>query len=112
MVHRVDVEIFGGRKEAMEFFTPRRGSKDTFDQASFDGDGTVARAVGSFDAEGRYHNDAGDMRAVLTFDGPDSMSATWERREPDGTWVSWMHVEFTRIAAPHIEIRSKTDHRR
>lgn len=41
MVHRVDVEIFGGRKEAMEFFTPRDGSQDTFDQVSFDADGTV-----------------------------------------------------------------------
>ena len=29
MVHRVDVEMFGGRKEAMEFFTPCDGSADT-----------------------------------------------------------------------------------
>ncbi|MCK6066451.1 MULTISPECIES: hypothetical protein [Microbacterium] len=60
MVHRVDVEIFGARKEAMEFFTPREASMDTFDQTSFDADGTVEHAVGSFDEHGRYLNDAGD----------------------------------------------------
>jgi hypothetical protein len=110
MVHRVDVEIFGGRKEAMEFFTPRPGSRDTFDQVSFDADGTVEQAVGVVDADGRYRNDTDGARAVLTFDGPDSMSAKWERREPDGTWIDWMQVTFARIAAPHIEVRSKDDH--
>jgi len=110
MVHRVDVELFGGRKEAMEFFTPRGGSADTFDQTSFDADGTVERAVGTFDADGRYHNVAEDARAVLSFDGPDALSAKWERRQSDGTWIDWMTVTFDRMAAAHIEVRSKSDH--
>lgn len=110
LVHRVDVEIFGGRKEAMEFFTPRKGSADTFDQASFDGDGSVERAVGSFDSEGCYRNDSDHVRAVLTFNGSEAMHATWESRSSDGKWLEWMDVTFTRVADPHIEVRSKTDH--
>ncbi len=110
MVHRVDVEIFGERKEAMEFFTPREASTDAFDQTSFDADGTVEHAVGSFDEHGRYLNDAGDARAILTFDAPDSMRAVWETRQPGGGWSEWMHVTFTRVAGPHIEVRSKDDH--
>lgn len=110
MVHRVDVDISGGRKEAIEFFTPREASADTFDQVSFDADGTVEYGVGSFDAEGRYHNDLDEARATVSFDGPDSMHALWETRLPAGTWSKWMDVTFTRIGPPHIEVRSKTDH--
>lgn len=110
MVHRVDVEIFGGRKEAIEVFTPRQDLKNAFDQISFDADGTVERATGSFDDEGRYCNDLGDARAVLTFVGTDSMTSEWEKRLPDGTWTPWMRMIFTRVAAPHIEIRSTDDH--
>lgn len=110
MVHRVDVHIFGGRTESIEMFTPRADSTGFFDQTSFDADGTVERGVGSFDEEGRYVNDAGEARALLSFDGPDSMQATWKLRQPDGSWADWMHVTFTRIAPPHIEIRSKVNH--
>jgi hypothetical protein len=110
MVHRVDVDIFGGRKEAMEFFTPRASSSDSFDQTSFDADGTIERGVGSFDAQGRYHNDADGARAVVTFHDRHSMSAHWELRQPDGSWAEWMDVSFTRIAEPHIEVQSKRDH--
>lgn len=110
MVHRVDVEIFGGRKEAIELFTLREGSSTEFDQTSFDGDGTVERAVGRFDADGRYRNDGEEVRAVLTFHGADEMRAHWEMRQPDGTWVDWMLVAFTRVGDPHIEVRSKDDH--
>ncbi|KAA9156405.1 hypothetical protein F6B41_01995 [Microbacterium lushaniae] len=94
----------------MEFFTPREGSTDAFDQTSFDADGTVEHAVGSFDAHGRYLNDAGDARVILTFDAPDAMRAVWETRQPDDGWAEWMHVTFTRVADPHIEVRSKDDH--
>ena len=111
MVHRVDVDIFGGRKEALEFFTPRAGSSNSFDQTSFDAAGTIERGVGSFDAEGRYHNDAEGARAVVTFHDGNSMSAHWELRQEDGNWVEWMDVSFTRIGEPHIEVRSKRDHR-
>lgn len=110
MVHRVDVEIFGGRKEAIEIFTPRAGSSTEFDQTSFDGDGTVERAVGRFDAEGRYRNDGEEVRAMLTFEGHDEMRARWEMRQPDGRWTDWMLVIFTRLGDPHIEVRSKDDH--
>jgi len=110
MVHRVDVEIFGGRKEAMEFFTPHESSTDSFDQTSFDAVGTIERGVGSFDAEGRYHNDSEGARAVVTFHDGNSMSAHWELRQPDGTWVDWMNVSFTRLGEPHIEVRSKREH--
>jgi hypothetical protein len=110
MVHRVDVQIFGGRKEAMEFLTPRKGSPDTFDQTSFDADGTVERGVGHFDQEGRYHNNAAGARAVLTFHGHDLMTARWELQRADGTWADWMEVAFTRVGEPHIEVRSKVDH--
>lgn len=110
MVHRVDVHIFGARKEAIEIFTPRADSTG-FDQTSFDADGSVERGFGSFDAEGRYLNDAGEARAVLSFDGPAVLHATWTLRQPDGSWAEWMLVTFTRIAGPHIEIRSKGDHR-
>ncbi|MFD0555869.1 hypothetical protein FB566_1085 [Stackebrandtia endophytica] len=109
-MHRVDVEIFGTRKEAMEFFTPREDSPDTFEQTSFDADGTVEWAVGAFDAEGRYHNVLEEARAVLSFDTSDSLSAKWQRRRPDGIWIDWMAVTFDRIAAPHIEVRTKSDH--
>ncbi len=110
MVHRVDVEIFGGREEAIEFFTPRGGSTDTFDQISFDSDGSIEHAVGSFDADGRYHNVSDGMRAVLDFEAPDHMRAKWEQRLPDGIWVDWMLVTFERVTDPHIEVRSKGDH--
>ena len=110
MVHRVDVHIFGARKEAIEFFTPRAGATGFFDQTSFDADGSVERGVGSFDNEGRYVNDAGEARAVLSFDSPEYMQATWKLCQPDGSWADWMHVTFTRIAPPHIEVRSKDDH--
>jgi hypothetical protein len=110
LVHRVDVEIFGTRKEAMEFLTPRKGSPDTVDQVSFDADGAVEKSVGYFSTEGRYCNDTGAARAVLSFDGPEAMSAHWQRREPGGPWVEWMQVSFTRLAPPHIEVRSKADH--
>jgi hypothetical protein len=110
MVHRVDVEIFGERKEAIELFTPRDSSPAAFDQTSFDADGTVEHAVGSFDREGRYHNDLEDARAIVSFDGPDSMRALWEKRLPTGAWSTWMDVVFTRIGPPHIEIRSITNH--
>ncbi|RSZ63190.1 hypothetical protein EAH68_08400 [Corynebacterium hylobatis] len=110
MVHRVDVEIFGARKESMEFLTPREGSVDTIDQVSFDAAGTVETSVGHFDMEGRYLIDAGGARAVLSFDGPDAMGAHWQYRAADGTWIDWMRVSFTRIAAPHIEVRSKPGH--
>lgn len=112
LVHRVDVQIFGGRKEAIEVFTPRDDPPDTFDQTSFDADGSIERSVGSFDADGRYRVDAGDARATLTFEGDDSMSTLWEMRREDGTWIDWMDVRFTREAAPHIEVRSKADHTR
>lgn len=110
MVHRVDVEIFGGRKEALEMFTPRQDGTSTFDQVSFDADGSVEHATGSFDDEGRYHNDLGDARAVLTFVGADSMTAIWEQRDLSGRWTPWMRTIFTRVATPHVEIRSKDDH--
>jgi hypothetical protein len=45
LVHRVDVQIFGGRSEAIQIFTPR-DSPDTFDQTSFDADGSIERTVG------------------------------------------------------------------
>lgn len=112
LVHRVDVRISGERKESIEVFTPRDGSPDTFDQTSFDADGSVDRAVGSFDAEDRYHNDAGEVRATLTFDGDDAMRARWEMRGSDGLWTDWLDVRFTRLADPHIEVRSKDDHTR
>jgi hypothetical protein len=112
LVHRVDVQISGSRKEALEIFTPRDDSADTFDQTSFDADGSVERAVGSFDAEGRYHNDLDQVRATLTFEGDDAMRTLWETRREDGTWADWMDVRFIREAAPHIEIRSKDDHTR
>ena len=110
LVHRVDVTIFGERSESIELFTPREGSADTFDQTAFAADGHVEHAVGRFDAAGRYLNDAGEARAVLAFDAPAAMSATWELRQPDGTWGDWMTVRFARIGEPHIEVRSKTDH--
>lgn len=110
MVHRVDVQIFGGRKEAIEIFTPREGSSTEFDQTSFDADGTVERAVGRFDSAGRYRNDGEEVRAILTFDGSDEMRARWEMRQPDSTWIDWMVVIFSRIGDPHIEVRSKDDH--
>ena len=112
LVHRVDVQIFGARKESIEIFTPRHDSADTFDQTSFAADGSIERAVGSFDAEDRYHNDAGEVRATLTFEGDDAMRTVWEMRGEDGTWTDWMDVRFTREAAPHIEVRSKDDHTR
>ena len=110
LVHRVDVHMLGGRKEAIEIFTPRDGSSDTFDQTSFDADGSIEHAVGSFDADGRYHNDLSEVRATLTFGGDDAMRARWEMRRPDGTWTDWMDVRLTRLADPHIEVRSKDDH--
>ncbi len=110
MVHRVDVEIFGGRNEALELFTPREGSSTAFDQASFNSDGTVEPAVGSFDDEGRHRNDGEGIRALVTFHGPEEMRAHWEMRQPDGTWIDWMLVALTRVADPHIEIRPKDDH--
>ncbi|MBT2484268.1 MULTISPECIES: hypothetical protein [unclassified Microbacterium] len=110
MVHRVDVEIFGGRKEAIEIFTPRAGSSTEFDQTSFDADGTVEKAVGRFDSEGRYRNDGEGVRALLTFHGPDEMRARWEMRQPDGSWIDWMLVIFARTGPPRIEVRSKGDH--
>lgn len=109
-VHRVDVHILGSRTEAIEFFTPREGSADTFDQVSFDSTGQVDHAVGSFDTAGRYHNVAADARAVLTVEAPALMTAHWEMRRDDGTWTDWMDVEFTRIGEPRIEVRSKSDH--
>jgi hypothetical protein len=112
LVHRVDVQIFGGRKEAIEVFTARDGSPDTFDQTIFDGDGSIERAVGSFDAQGRYLNDAGEVRSTLTFEGDDAMHARWEMRQADGAWTDWMDVRLTREADPHIEVRSKDDHTR
>ena len=110
LVHRVDVRIFGGRNESLEILTPRAGSATTCDQTSFAADGTVEHSTGTFDAQGQYHIDAGGARAVLAVDGPDSMSATWDRLDPDGTWVPWMQVAFDRVAPPHIEVRSKSDH--
>jgi hypothetical protein len=110
LVHRVDVQIFGGRKESIEIFTPREGSPETFDQTSFDADGSVEHAVGSFDAEGRYHNDLDEVRAMLTFEGDDAARIRWEMRGADNAWADWMDVRLTRVAAPHIEIRSKDDH--
>lgn len=110
MVHRVDVEIFGGRKEALEVFTPREGSSTEFDQTSFNADGTVERAVGRFDSEGRYRYEGEGIRATLSFEGDDQMRGRWEMRQPDGTWIDWMLVLFTRIGDPHIEVRSKDDH--
>lgn len=110
LVHRMDAEIFGGRKEALEIFTPREVSATEFDQTSFNADGTVERAVGRFDSEGRYRNDGEGIRALVTFHGPDEMRARWEMRQPDGAWVDWMLVLFTRVGDPHIEVRSKDDH--
>lgn len=110
MVHRVDVEIFGGRNEAIELFTPREGSATEFDQTAFNADGTVEHAVGSFDDKGRYRNDGEGIRATLTFHSRDEMRAHWEMRQPDGTWIDWMLVAFTRVGDPHIEVRSKDDH--
>ncbi len=110
LVHRVDVQIFGGRKEAMEFLTPREGSPDTFDQISFDADGTVERSVGYFDPDGRYHNETAGARALATFDGPELISARWEQQGTDGSWSHWMAVRFTRIGAPNIEVRTKERH--
>lgn len=112
LVHRVDVQIFGARKESIEIFTPRDDSADTFDQTSFDADGSIERAVGSFDAEDRYHNDAGVVHAMLRFEGDDAMRTRWEMQGEDGTWTDWMDVRFTRVAVPHIEVRSKDDHTR
>jgi len=40
------------------------------------------------------------------------MRASWQRRDAGGDWTDWMQVEFTRVAAPHVEIRSKDDHTR
>ncbi|MFC4555284.1 hypothetical protein [Georgenia faecalis] len=110
MVHRVDVEIFGGRTEAMEFLTPRAGSADTIDQASFDADGTVEHTVGTFGADGRYRIAGDGARATLTVDRPDAMHARWDSQAPDGRWRDWLDVAFARIGEPHIEVRSKTDH--
>lgn len=110
LVHRVDVTMFGVRKEAIEFFTPREGSPDSFDQVSFDADGMLERGSGRFDEQGRYHNDVGQARAVLTIHGPESMTARWELQQSDGQWTPWMDMTFTRISDPHIEIRSKDDH--
>lgn len=110
MIHRVDVEMLGEHKEAIELFTPRNMSADTFDQTSFDSDGSVEHGVGSFDGEGRYHNDVDTARATVSFDGSHSMRALWEMKLPDGAWSRWLSVSFTRIGPPHIEIRSKTDH--
>ncbi len=109
MVHRVDVTMFGERSESIEFFTPRDGDGQSFDQTSYGADGTVERAVGSFDPDGRYHNDLPDVRATLTFTGTDTMRAHWESRS-DGAWTAWMVVVFTRIGPPDIVIRSRTDH--
>lgn len=109
MVHRVDVTMFGERSESIEFFIPRVGKAQTFDQTSYAADGTVERAVGSFDSEGRYHNDLEDVRATLTFIGTDSMQALWESRT-DGVWANWMNATFSRAGKPDIHIRSRTDH--
>lgn len=111
LVHRVDVTIFGERTESIEIFTPRDDSVDTFDQTAFAADGHVEHAVGSFDAAGRYHNDAGEARAILAFDAPAAMSASWQLHQPEDNWSDWMTVRFTRIGEPHIEVRSKPDHR-
>ncbi|GAA4678300.1 hypothetical protein [Nocardioides nanhaiensis] len=111
-MHRIDVEMGGQRNEGLEIFTPRGEGSSTFDQTSYNSDGTVEHATGSFDAQGRYHNDLPDSRATLTFVGDDLMRASWERRDARGDWVPWMEVELTREAEPHIEIRSKDDHSR
>jgi predicted enzyme related to lactoylglutathione lyase len=109
LVHRVDVEIFGGRTEALEFFTPRPDG-DEFDQVSYDGDGRVSRAIGSFDDRGRYLNVAEQARATLEFLDADRMHAVWEQRDDNGAWNEWMRVDFTRVGAPRIEVRSKSTH--
>ncbi|CAN5315966.1 hypothetical protein BH09ACT10_BH09ACT10_22880 [soil metagenome] len=109
LAHRVDVEIFGERQESLEIFTPRAGSDGRFDQVSFEADGSVTHAVGWFDSDGRYHNDADEARALLTIENPDLMTAEWTRLV-DGTWRPWMSVTLTRVGPPNIAIRSKTDH--
>lgn len=109
MVHRVDVTLLGERSESIEFFVPRTGDAQTFDQTSYAADGTVERAVGSFDSEGRYHNDLADARATLTFIGTATMQALWESRL-DGVWTDWMAVTFSRVGTPDIHVRSRTDH--
>lgn len=100
----------GQRSESLEILTPRGEDPTTIDQTSYGSDGSIEHATGSFDAEGRYRDDLPDARATLTFVGDDRMRATWERRDSRGDWVAWMELEFTRVAPPHIEIRSKDDH--
>jgi hypothetical protein len=108
-VHRVDVEIFGARSESIEFLSPQDGS-DVFPQTSFDASGAIERGTGRFDDDGRYLNDPGGARAVVTFPTSTSMSAKWELQKEDGLWVPWMDVRFTRLGDPHVEVRSKDDH--
>jgi hypothetical protein len=107
LVHRVDVTMFGERIESIEFFVARDGEALTFDQTSYASDGTVERAVGSFDADGRYHNDLTDVRATVTWTDADTMRALWERKS-EGAWAEWMDVGFTRVGEPDIVIRSRT----
>ena len=109
LVHRVDVAIFGKRQESLELLTPRGDGSGVVDQVSFAADGTVEKSLGRFSAD-RYVIDAGGARATLSFDGERSMRATWEIQHPDQTWHDWMHVRFTRIGDPRIEIRSKDAH--
>ncbi|MDT9591735.1 hypothetical protein RDV89_01555 [Nocardioides zeae] len=107
LVHRVDVRIFGERRETLEVLTPRDAT--SIDQVAYEADGDVGRSEGWFDDEGRYRNDLPGARAVLTFTGADTMAAVWERRDADA-WVPWMRVRFTRVGSPHVEVRSKDDH--
>lgn len=109
LVHRVDVTIFGKRQESLELLTSRGDASDLVDQVSFAADGSVEKSLGRFSAD-RYVIDAGGARATLSFDGERSMQATWEVQHPDQTWHDWMHVRFTRIGDPRIEIRSKDAH--
>lgn len=110
LVHRVDVEILGARREALEIFTPRHGAPRTFDQTSFDADGSIEHALGRFEEDGTYRSGNESARATLTFDAPDAMTARWESRRADGSWGEWMTVAFTRIGEARIQVRSTHEH--
>lgn len=99
LVHRVDVLIGDAPVRVLELIGERDPGSDALLCRAYDDRGTVSVMHATVDADGTWTFADDATRATLTL-APDgnAMAATWDRREPGGSWHHWMDMRFERIS--------------
>jgi hypothetical protein len=94
LVHHVDVTMGSERVRVLEMIGSDASGGGWLMRA-FDNQGGYGEMVATAGPDGALTFADEGSRATVTFAGPTSMAAHWERLA-DGRWEPWMDMEFTR----------------